>query len=425
MFPRLLDLSALHEPPPLAAFLEGGESRERHRGTHRVVPLETTSAIAERAARGIGVTRVSDITGLDTTNIPTFAVVLPTADEGAITVLNGKGTSELAARVSGLMEAIERYSGQRNGREPLRATVAEARALGAIIEPRRFILRAGAAYDDATELWWWSARHLRTGECVLVPAQTVFVPFTAPPQLLINDTTGLAAGNSRAEALLHALFEVIERDATAFGEALVTGERLELDSIDDPTCRSLVERLRGAGLELHVHALSSGVDVPTFHVIADDVERRDPMFINGGFGCHLSPRIALSRALTEAAQSRATVIAGAREDLEREAHRQALGYDGIKEAFAPLFDPSRKTVRFQAFPDRSSGTIRADLERVLLALDAAGLSDVLAVDLTAPETGVPVVRALVPGAENVHTGELLAGPRLLRALRARSRGVAA
>jgi ribosomal protein S12 methylthiotransferase accessory factor len=193
-----------------------------------------------------------------------------------------------------------------------------------------------------------------------------------------------------------------------------------LDSIDDPCCRALVDRLQSAGLEVHIHVVFSGVDVPTFHVIVDDVELRDPMFINGGFGCHLSPRIGLSRALTEAAQSRATVIAGAREDLARETYRRDLGYDRIKQMFAPLFDRTRKRRRFDTLTDRSTGNVHSDLDRVLLALESAGLTDVLAVDLTMPSTNVPVVRALVPGAENVHTGELLAGPRLLRALRARS-----
>jgi len=49
-----------------------------------------------------------------------------------------------------------------------------------------------------------------------------------------------------------------------------------------------------------------------------------------GAGSHLSPEIAVTRALTEAAQSRVVQIHGAREDTDREQVVRTFGYDHMK-----------------------------------------------------------------------------------------------
>jgi thioglycine synthase len=56
----------------------------------------------------IGITRLSDITHMDKLCIPNYSAILP-GTEDSIWVYSGKGLTKSHAKVSALMEAIERY----------------------------------------------------------------------------------------------------------------------------------------------------------------------------------------------------------------------------------------------------------------------------------------------------------------------------
>jgi ribosomal protein S12 methylthiotransferase accessory factor len=109
-----------------------------------------------------------------------------------------------------------------------------------------------------------------------------------------------------------------------------------------------------------------------------------------GFGCHLSAEIALTRSITEAAQTRLAYIAGARDDLQDQ-----------------IDDPGAKRRRDQGGPAADIGgllpapvehdTLLDDLESVVKRATAAFGYPPLMVDLTREEIGVPVVKVVVPG----------------------------
>jgi len=80
-------------------------------GHRSVEPAETLRRI-EPLMGVAGVTRVADITDLDRVGIPVFSSIRPTAESGAITIYNGKGLTKEEAKVSAIMEAIERYSAE-------------------------------------------------------------------------------------------------------------------------------------------------------------------------------------------------------------------------------------------------------------------------------------------------------------------------
>src|SRR5262249_1991747 len=135
----------------------------------------------------------------------------------------------------------------------------------------------------------------------------------APPALFNVTSNGLASGNCREEALLHAVCELIERHAIHLAHAEPDRRTPVLvDSIGDPWCRELIGRIRDAGMKLAIYDLTWKLDVPVFLVdlVAPDLPR-----VWRGSGCHTCPGVALSRALTEAAQSRLTYIAGSRDDI--------------------------------------------------------------------------------------------------------------
>ena len=76
--------------------------------TSRVRSLRDTLAKINPVCMEIGVTRICDITYLDRLYVPNFCSVLP-GTEDSIWVYSGKGPTKLHAKVSALMESIERY----------------------------------------------------------------------------------------------------------------------------------------------------------------------------------------------------------------------------------------------------------------------------------------------------------------------------
>jgi thioglycine synthase len=408
----------LGEPPGPGGFLgTPAETMKAVRaGTHRMRSLEATEATAMMAARAAGMTRLSELTGLDRLGIPVFNSIRPAAEDGSLTVTGGKGTSERAARLSALLEAVERHCGERHGRAGVVATRHELRARATTLDPVALILAAGHCYREDVLLEWWPARDVNRDELVLIPAAAVLCPYRLAPFLFRWSSNGLAAGNSLPEAFLHGLLEVIERDATSFGETALDGPLLDSASLPPGEAADLMARFASAGIDTWVRVFTTEVGIPTFHVVLDDRERRDPLLINGGFGCHLDPAVGLTRALTEAALSRASVIAGAREDLADAAAKRDLGYHRLKEGFARWFRADRPRVSLSAQPDLSTDSIAGDLDVVVTRLRDAHFDRILAVDLSLPGLGFSVVRAVVPGLELRHIDRGRLGARLARHL---------
>jgi ribosomal protein S12 methylthiotransferase accessory factor len=68
--------------------------------------LEDTLAFVKPILRRVPITRVSNVTPLDSLGLPVWSAVTPLAKD--LTVHAGKGYNSLAARLSSIMESIER-----------------------------------------------------------------------------------------------------------------------------------------------------------------------------------------------------------------------------------------------------------------------------------------------------------------------------
>jgi ribosomal protein S12 methylthiotransferase accessory factor len=117
-----------------------------------------------------------------------------------------------------------------------------------------------------------------------------------------------------------------------------------------------------------------------------------------GAGCHPDRGIALSRAMTEAAQIRLTYIAGIRDDIPPSDYAESAE----KKLGAALLDALSQSAGARSFhdiPSLDSDDVAADLRWELERLRAIGMERVVAVDLTRPDFGIPVVRMVIPGLE--------------------------
>jgi ribosomal protein S12 methylthiotransferase accessory factor len=361
--------------------------------THRAVSPEETLRAAEAKLPAAGITRVADITDLDRIGIPVFSSIRPMADRGAISVYNGKGATPTEARVSAMMEGLERYSAEVRDRQ---LDIASFSLLDGALDPRDLILPVDA--DPDALIPWISGWDMMNQEEILVPANAVFHPLPSEYRRLFRtNTTGLASGNVIEEAIFHGLAEIIERDAWALVEAARHAGPL-IQDVKDDLARGLMDKFAAAGVDVYLRDITSDIGVATCAAAADDLLLRDPTLLTTGMGTHTSAKVAVLRALTEVAQSRLTQIHGAREDTTLADFRKRIGYERTKKLNSHWFSGSEKR-SFADVPSFESDDFLLDIRHMLAKLQEAGLDRAVVVNLTRPEIGIPVVRVIVPGLE--------------------------
>ncbi|MDD1734558.1 MAG: YcaO-related McrA-glycine thioamidation protein [Methanothrix sp.] len=361
--------------------------------THRAVSPEETLRAAEAKLPAAGITRVADITDLDRIGIPVFSSIRPMADRGAISVYNGKGATPTEARVSAMMEGLERYSAEVRDRQ---LDIASFSLLDGALDPKDLILPVDA--DPDALIPWISGWDMMNQEEILVPANAVFHPLPSEYRRLFRtNTTGLASGNVIEEAIFHGLAEIIERDAWALVEAARHAGPL-IQDVKDDLARGLMDKFAAAGVDVYLRDITSDIGVATCAAAADDLLLRDPTLLTTGMGTHTSAKVAVLRALTEVAQSRLTQIHGAREDTTLADFRKRIGYERTKKLNSHWFGGSEKR-SFADVPSFESDDFLLDIRHMLAKLEEAGLDRAVVVNLTRPEIGIPVVRVIVPGLE--------------------------
>ena len=376
-------------------------------GTQRVLDPEVTLENTSKLLPKIGVTRIANITDLDRVGIPVFSAIRPSAAPGAISVYSGKGSTETNARISAIMEGFERclaeqpelsndLKGTELNTERVVDTYESLSESYPALYPDNPLLPMPFTLD--TTLEWVLGYDILNDVEVMVPANAVFHPYKPMHgnQLFRSNTNGLASGNTIEEAILHGLLEVIERDALSIAEYNRNPGKEIILSESDGMNYELKKRMEQAGIKVKLWLLDSDVNIPTVVAVVDDTLLKDPALLVMGAGCHLSPEIAVTRALTEAAQSRLVQIHGAREDTDREKVVRSFGYEHMKRLNRYWYEDSN-TVQMHEIKDYSSNTPYANVKTVLEHLE--GIADgAIIVDLSRG-VDVPVIRAIIPNFE--------------------------
>lgn len=371
--------------------------KQYYDGTHRSRPPEETLEMIEPLMKEIGVVSVEEMTESDRLRIPCFSAYRPGAAIGAAKYHAGKGKGPLQAKVSAMMEAVERYSGEYHGDHMEYATFEELGHLRAL-DPEVLILPRPLEKNEM--IHWTPGWDLINEEELLVPSNAVFHPYDSlgmAVPLFTSDTNGLASGNVMEEAVLHALLEVIERDCLSRAERQHDmGTRLSVG--DSGPVRDLLKIFEENGIAIHLWLLDGKTGIPTVAAAADDTVTKDPSLLVMGAGTHLDPEIAALRALTEVAQSRASQLQGGRVNQGRQEFVERIGYDRMKRINREWFKET-ETTPLASVPNLATEYVDEDIG---VALDEVGqvAERVLVCDLT--RTCVPVVRVIVPGFEVSH-----------------------
>lgn len=398
-------------------------------GNHRVVPPRETCRRVRPIMRVIGVTRLADVTGLDYVGIPVWAAVRPIPEGSSISVQNGKGPTRMQARAGAMMEAIEHYCCERPPLELRYASYSSLRRTASAIDPRSLLLDPKAGYTETLPLPWLSGTDLRSGDRMWVPACAVLKPRAGDraPQVFRGSTNGLASGNTIEEAVCHGLAEVIERDAwtlaivrgmlvprirtlaaavrsggachpSVIENATPEGQLfpiIDLETLPDVALR-LAGQFAAAGVRLVIREITTDVGVPTFVAAGWETPGAARVHFHAGLGTHPDARVAVTRALTELAQSRLTIFQGVREDIDKIAERDG----SVDRPSHSLWLADGPLKSFDAVRTYPSSDILQDIRFMARQLASAGLERIIVVDLTRSEVGVPVVKVIVPGLEH-------------------------
>jgi ribosomal protein S12 methylthiotransferase accessory factor len=392
-------------------------------GTYdRAVPFEQTLALVPELRRRYGITRVADTTYLDRTSIPTYSALVPNSPD-LLGVYNGKGTTREGAIASAVMEATERQIGASVHLPVFRESL---RAVNEHID-----LTACGLRDDATDLAvdCVLGTELFSGEAIAVPLAMVQCPWFGAKLFDLTSTNGLASGNNLTEAIYHALCELIERHAWTMyhvrcsvvprfylgpdASDLGLAPAIVLPTGDDPIDR-LVHDIRAAGLVVRALVLQERA-LPLTVLASVTEPGASPPMAHMGLGCALSPAHALTRALTEAVQSRVVDIQAAREDILRaDEPGGIMGTHARRLKLIPTnrwyYDLASDPIALGDLPDRTGSDLAGDLRVTIEALREYGVPGVIAVDLSPPDLPISVVRTIVPGLETyVFSGHM--GPR--------------
>lgn len=308
---------------------------------------------------------------------------------------HGKGVTAAQARTGALCEALERYSGILRGDEPLvRAAFGD---LGPDAVHPHACLRVSDRQYDEREAWnravprllWIPERFDERRETDWVPAWSLtherirHVPaalcyYGHGDAFGYADSNGTAAGTCVEDAVLQGLLELVERDAAGiwwYG-------RIRRPAVmpETPFLEAMRHEYAERGRRLWLLDLTTDIGIPVCAAVSIGAT---PDTLQLGFGAHLDPAIAVTRAVTEANQ----LLAVRRK-------RRVLRSELTDWTF--LEPHGSRELATAAMP---SDDLCADVLACVGLLRQRGLETIV-LEQTREEVGLPVVKVIVPGLQH-------------------------
>lgn len=363
--------------------------------TIRQVSADETLTRVQPWLSDMGITRIANITGLDCIGIPVCIAIRPNSKNMAVS--QGKGYSLALAKVSAVMESIESWHVENVDCEYIKGSYHALSAQQPLVDPSDFVVLPEEAIDiQQHQLRWIKVKELFSGDMVYLPRQLYSLDTTEErdvADVFRTSSNGLASGNSYAEALVHSLCELIERDATQrwfhASPQVQDASLLDNNSITSEAAKQFIKKISDQDLAVYIWQISNQSQVPSYFCSITDSQRL-PHSLFSGAGTHLHSEVALLRAITEAAQARLTYISGSRDDVFPEFYRE--------------FDPTpvvQQLLNMQAtgvyqHVDTSFASFEQAVDNILTALAKQDICRVYTLDHTREPYNIPVVHSLAP-----------------------------
>lgn len=327
----------------------------------------------------------------------------------------GKGITPLQAKAGALAECAEWVASKEHTELP-GYMVGHQSAITDAVGIEQMIPHVAVSKDVVERIkqtdiamFWVDGVSLITGKTAKIPIEFV---------RRISGPSGMAAGNRREEAIVHAIDEIFERRVhiTVLKQKLVM-PTIDMETITHPVIREQIAFVRSKGIEIYLKDLTFGGVMPCVGAyfwdpnIPEDYQFHH--FFKVGTGFNLED--ALLRVFTEYAQGRMAdeFIDGSKADQDR-----VLKYDlralkctaddgdNYLSAFMFGFVP-QKTAAFlkegPVVPFRKGEKFEDCLQDIAKAkgiFEKLG-KDCYVIDFTDQDIGFPVVEVVVPGYSDV------------------------
>lgn len=222
------------------------------------------------------------------------------------------------------------------------------------------------------------------------------------------DSNGSAAGNSLEEAILQGFMELVERDSVAlWWYNRVQRPVVNLESFNEPYFLSIRDYYHTQNRDLWVLDITSDFKIPAFAAISRkrDSPIEDIIF---GFGAHFDATLAVLRAISEVNQSLPAVWSVDSTNCQGEyppCDPQEI--DWWKTATIenqPYLVPDAKfAAKLKCdYPPHFNEDILKDVMKCVDIVKQKGM-EMLVLDVTRPDIGLPVVKVIVPGMRHFWT----------------------
>jgi oxazoline/thiazoline synthase len=331
----------------------------------------------------------------------------------------GKGKTDQQSQASGFCEAVERYSGIYQGDEPrISSTLA---ALGEqAIHPAHCLLFSETQYqnrialneqsivahdwiplpfDETQTIDWtpvWSLTH-QTQK--YLPTVACYYNYSLPKdhRFYQADSNGNAAGGTLEDAILQGFLELVERDAVAlWWYNRLARPEVDLASFDEPYLLDLQAWYQTLRREMWVLDITTDLNIPTFAAVSRYIGAdTDKEYILAGYGSHFDPKIAILRAVTELNQMSNSLPE--KHPLSPVTSELSFWFDQANIASQPYLWPDPVPAKLASdYITQWSDDIHQDVLHCVAILQQVGL-EMLVLDQTRPDIGLPVVKVIVPG----------------------------
>lgn len=324
----------------------------------------------------------------------------------------GRGTTEYGAKTGALCEALERYSGIFRGNEfrilkRYEEFPDQAISLNACLNFSRQQYKQRAnwnkshseqdqvpvPFQPSKKIEWspvWSLTHKAFK---YLPTAYCYYGYPLNPQSRFcrADSNGNAAGETLEDAIWNGFLEVVERDCAAiWWYNKLQKPAVLLESFDVPYFRTVCDYYQSRGRKLWVLDLTADLQIPCFAAVSSTRNNKKPQWLIG-LGAGLDPAEAIVRALTEMNQ----FFAAGRGTRTRKTHSTPTPpFDYLRP------DPQFRAVTANDYQKPDPGDVGRNLRTCVTQVRKAGM-EMLVLDQTRSDVGMPVVKVIIPGMRNI------------------------
>ncbi|WP_108805154.1 TOMM precursor leader peptide-binding protein [Aquimarina sp. Aq107] len=330
----------------------------------------------------------------------------------------GKGKNSIQAKTGALCEAIERYSLMCHGDE-YSFTACYEDLEDAILpnecmnfsetqfkkreeinkNTSKFYAFIPQPFDINEKMEWTSFYSLTYLKYKHVPSCFSYSQYPANDEQKLYsypDSNGCAAGNTIKEAILQGFFELVERDAAAiWWYNRIRMPEVDLSTSENPYIETIEKYYKSIQRTIYVLDITSDLNIPTFVAISSLINKTSKSNIIYAFGSHVDANIAIERAVIELNQLLPIV--------------QSESYLTKDKVFIDWLDMATfKTDQYLVPKKVEKKNLQKDypilcdsnIESALsFCVETAKRNDleVLFLDLTKGDIGLPVVKVIAPG----------------------------